>query len=323
MFDIEKDIIEKLKETMEVVYSEPTAPFNEYRVLDAIEKYCKKNDINCFRGKEHELWLNVLDKKELETAKFIFSSHTDHPGINFKNGKGKWVGGSPDPDKLVGETIRVFNEKSVAKAKITESDKDGNISISKTSIDPKAGSLWFNSLPSCGYEFTGDKIKMYAADDLILVSSLLAVASTNFDHPILFTREEEFELTGVTRIIKDYKLDKSATIIVTDTSFEMSTIKLGDGVGLRQGDTDNTYSKDITKMLKDKLEESKTKFVTYTSTKGKTEASSFIEHGFKNVGSLSVAVRHQHNKDAHGNPTPEYVKVKDITSLIKFLVHYL
>jgi len=304
---------------LDVIYSKPTAPFNEYLVRDNIKAFCKVYGIPYYLDELGMLWLNIAKKSDIKSISSLILSHTDHPGISLKGSstKGEWLGGMPDAQGLVGAPIKAFNKDHIEISTI-KSAKGTKVEIEKVGFNPDAAMLYFSFLPK-GYIITNDSIIVDAADDLMIVCILLSCLVAGFKYPILLTRAEEFHLTGVKKLIKTHELQKTANIFVLDTTFE-SPLFIGEGVGIRCGDVKAKYTSALSLNLKLQLEKEGIPFKEFYSDKGDTEGSAFVENGF-NVGSLAIAVKNQHNKnDAVQHSLPEIVSIKDILALRKTLL---
>jgi len=308
-----------LLQTLKAVYQYPTAPFNEYLVEGAIIEYCIKNNISYQSDQLGMLWVNKNNSPNL------LVSHLDHPGIAIKSvlknlAIGDWLGGRPK--YLVGSVVKVFNDLKEVNYGTIIKRKGNEVTIYLDEVfDAKAGSLWFEELAPKGFQIKGNLLYTHAADDLIIVAGLLATAK-KLKSTILFTRAEEFHLSGITELLSKHKLNNHKQIIVLDTTMETDNIPLGCGILLRKGDSEEMYTPEMTSFLKRKL--GNTRHVESIVKKGQTEGSAFVRVGL-NTGSLGIAVRHIHNKNYEKEPktpikpTPEIIDLNDLSLVCSFL----
>jgi len=301
---------------LDVVYSEPTVSFHEYRLERMIIKYCNQNNIYYYHDEFGMLWLNVKTEKDIRQSKLLLVSHLDHPGIEIINSDtGKWLGGGQP--NLENTLIKVFNEDKIGYGQILNMIYKNTYKVKVPSF-AKAGCLWYKELPK-GYQIKDNTIYTYAADDLIMVAALLEAVKYNKSYTVLLTRAEEFNLTGINKVLSNGKLDKNITkVIVLDTTHQTLDINIGSGIVLRFGDSEVLYNVWMTKKIEDELKRLNLKYIKHRLYWGITEASAFMEHNFK-VGSIALSVENQHNRNYEGKSSPEKVSVDDFKELIQFL----
>jgi len=306
----------ELKNIFDLIYSEPTAPFHEYRIEKVIMNYCFRNNIPYHRDDLGMLWVNKSKDETIIDTDLLLVSHLDHPGVEFeRNNKAKWLGG--EPPKLKNTTFRIFNENRIGYGKVISYENNDSILIDSPFL-AKAGCLYFPELP-LNYKITDHHLYTSAADDLIIVSALLKAVTYNSNLKILLTRAEEFNLTGITKLLAKNRLDKKRTsILVLDTTHQTFNINIGAGIVVRLGDSETYFDLKFTKEIEKKIKDLGLKYINHRLYYGTTEGTAFVKHGFR-VASLAIAVKNQHNKDAYNNPVPEEVDLRDVEELVKFL----
>lgn len=106
-----------LEKTIQLICSQPTAPFRESWVSTAIQYFCDKNHIPFCEDSYGNLWVGISKISQSKTINLAFVAHMDHPGMviqkfSQKNGKyyahGKWLGGGPE--NIRGMSVQVYSD---------------------------------------------------------------------------------------------------------------------------------------------------------------------------------------------------------------------
>ncbi len=108
-----------LKNTIELILSQPTSPFRESWVKQACRFFCAERLIPAFEDDFGNLWIGVSSRAQAARAELVFVAHMDHPGFvveRFERRAGRvyaratWLGGGPK--NIVGFPVQVFSDVS-------------------------------------------------------------------------------------------------------------------------------------------------------------------------------------------------------------------
>src|SRR4051812_17126219 len=105
--------MKSVKQTIEEVFNNPTAPYRENWVLSYIEKELKRLKVPYFIDDCRNIIAGASAAKMLKkSARVALVAHTDHPGFHLtkriKVGwSAKWFGGAPP--KILNSRVAIYN----------------------------------------------------------------------------------------------------------------------------------------------------------------------------------------------------------------------
>ncbi len=293
---------ERLLAIVQTILREPTAPFHEARVRQAIVgllRPCRGvtlreddfgNLIAHYRGGEGAS----------PSARYAFCAHMDHPG---------WVRPEPaasdEPWRFLGGVPADYLE---ANRERVQSFGDF--------------AMW--DLPD--YELRDGRIHSRACDDLIgcavIVATLERLAGENVPGECygLFTRGEEVGFAGAIEMARDgWLAAEGLTVISLETSAERPPARMGDGPIVRVGDKTSMFDPGVTAELVAAATASGVASQRCLMSGGTCEATPFRLYGVR-CGALCVALGNYHNCGPDRRIEAEYVSQSDFEGLVELCV---
>ncbi|MDC0048640.1 hypothetical protein OAL09_04790 [Verrucomicrobia bacterium] len=290
---------------LESILSTPTAPFHEYHVLGVIESLLK----SCHSARiERDSFGNliVIVGPDNKAPKWIFGAHMDHPGFvelpnsncgDFSNSKYRdkyvFLGGVPDSYLETKFPIKEFDRFA----------------------------MW--DLPS--FQISNDEIRSRACDDLVGCSAIVSlikhldVVQNKESFGAVFTRSEEVGFVGATKLAEQWPFRSDSCFVSIETSVPVGDSSMGKGPICRVGDRMTIFDNDATEsiLLTGKKHEIPVQRALLDG--GACEASALSAFGIKVTG-ISVPLGNYHNCTKDGKIDLEYVKLKDVESLVDLMV---
>lgn len=328
----------QIKSLVENIFSQPTAPFREGWVLEAIEGVLKQFDIPYFFDDYGNL---VASNKTFDKTKpgLAFLAHTDHPGFHIlhklENKKGSslwkalWLGGAPFAD-MKGSAVAAYDPQDPSKKKI----RGKIVSIS----EPRVGSIGremilsfplkaeFSELSFGAFDFPGfsikkDRLTARAADDLAgclaILKTLIEVKKNKLSQNVIgiFTRGEEVGYIGCIAFLKKNLLSKKSFCISIESSRELPGAKIGEGPVLRLGDRSTLFQSHVSNWMwrvaeKIKTQNKRFKFQRRVMDGGSCEATALSTYGHLTSG-ISIPLGNYHNQ-GKTKPAAEYISMQDL-----------
>ena len=316
---------EKLLEIAREILSQPTAPFHEARVREAITSRLRPcahiqlrqddfgNLIAHYRGE---------GKTGMGSAapRYAFCAHMDHPG---------WV--RPDDEAALDHPGRHGTEQTdPVRAAVGGMLFFGGVPAELAAanrervVEFEHFAMW--DLPAC--EVRDGRIYSRAIDDLMgcvtIVAALLELEAAGAPGECfgLFTRAEEVGFVGAIQMARDSWLrDEHLTVISLETSSERPPAKMGEGPIIRVGDRTSIFEAAVTAELVQAAEQAKVPFQRCLMSGGTCEATAFQLYGVR-CGAMCVALGNYHNVGPHGNTIEaEYVSQADVEGLVALCVN--
>jgi putative aminopeptidase FrvX len=308
----------------------PAVPYHEHAVRDEVQKICDEHGLPF----ELDRYGNLLVR--LQTSKrqrpFVMAAHMDHPGFEVVRNKGssshrvRFQGGVPDQYFHPGIKIRLMPGHIPAKlGKRIGKDRTFEIDVSRPLEGQPAFAVWELE------DFRASELIVgRACDDLIGVASILATmielkkARARLNVIGVISRAEEIGFRGVLALTNTNHLSRNSLVISLETSRELPSVKMGDGVILRVGDRTSVFNSDVMRFLAEVANELKTrkkdfKFQRGLMAGGTCEATAFQEFGFQ-TGAVCIALGNYHNCSPNGKIKAEYVSVADACGMVDLLV---
>lgn len=290
---------------LESILSTPTAPFHEYHVLGVIESLLE----SCHSARiERDSFGNliVIVGPDNKAPKWIFGAHMDHPGFvelpnsnceDFPNSKYRdefvFLGGVPDLYLETNFPIKKFGHFA----------------------------MW--DLPP--FQIYNDEIRSRACDDLVGCSAIVSlikhldVAQNEESFGAVFTRSEEVGFVGATKLAEEWPFTSDSCFVSIETSVPVGGSSMGKGPICRVGDRITIFDNDATESILLTGKKHEIPIQRALLDGGACEASALAAFGIKAAG-ISVPLGNYHNCNKDGEIDLEYVKLKDVESLIDLLV---
>jgi putative aminopeptidase FrvX len=293
---------ERLLEIAETILRQPTAPFHEDRVREAILgllQPCARvavrqddfgNLIAHYRGP-------AATGSAVPPARWAFAAHMDHPGwvTPLGGAEHKFLGGVP-AEYLAANRTRVQEFDGFA--------------------------MW--DLPP--FEVREGRIHARACDDLIGCAAIVGLLETleRENQPCecygLFTRAEEVGFVGAMKMAQaGWLAAAGVTVISLETSAELPPARMGDGPIVRVGDRTAIFDPAVTAELLAAAEHAHIVVQRCLMSGGTCEATAFQLYGVR-AGALCVALGNYHNRGPELRIEPEFVSVADFAGLTALCV---
>ncbi len=291
---------ERLSAIAQTILREPTAPFHETLVRQAVAGLLQACPRVTLREDDFgNLIAHYRGSAPAAGARYAFCAHMDHPG---------WVRPEPAEDapwKFLGGVPADYLEAN--RERVREFDDFA---------------MW--NLPDC--EWRDGRIYSRACDDLIGCAVIVAVLETlsHADVPGecygLFTRAEEVGFAGAVEMARDGWLrEAGVTVISLETSSERPPAKMGDGPIVRVGDKTSVFDATVTAELTATATAAGIPFQRCLMSGGTCEATAFRLYGVR-CGALCVALGNYHNCGPDRRIEAEYVSQSDYAGLVELCV---
>ena len=290
---------------LESILNTPTAPFHEYHVLEVIERLLEP----CSSARvQRDSFGNliVIVGPEDKVPKWIFGAHMDHPGFvqlpnsncgDFSNSKYRdefvFLGGVPDAYLETNYPIKEFGRFA----------------------------MW--DLPS--FEISNDEIRSRACDDLVGCSAIVSLikhlefSQNKESFGAVFTRSEEVGFVGATKLAEEWPFISDSCFVSIETSVPVGDSLMGKGPICRVGDRITIFDNHATESILLTAKNYGIPVQRALLDGGACEASAISAFGIK-VAGISVPLGNYHNCNKDGEIDLEYVKLKDVVSLVDLLV---
>ncbi len=284
------------KELLRVVRAlaeQPTAPFHEDAVRDAIVaelQQCPHVRI------EHDAFGNMIARYRRGTRarpRWAFAAHMDHPGwVRIEDGNWRFLGSVAEPF-LVDPRRREFGDFA----------------------------MW--DLPA--FELKDDQIHSRACDDLLGCAEIICLfreleAAKAKAHCLgLFTRAEEVGFWGAIQLARSKILPKEITIFSLETSTPRGGAEIGRGPIVRVGDRLSIFDSRETARLMSIAAANNIPAQRCLLDGGACEASAYQLYGYRSVAA-SIGLGNYHNCAPDGSIQSEYVSVDDYANMVRLCV---
>ena len=288
---------ERLLKIVETILREPTAPFHESHVREAIAALlaaCPHVEVRADAFGNLVAHYSNGSGHPAGMRKYALCAHMDHPGwVQPEEDGAPWrfLGGVPAETQAANrERVRSF------------------------------GSFAMWDLPAC--EWREERIYSRACDDLIgcatIVAALERIEQAGFVGECygLFTRAEEVGFGGAIEMARaGWLAEAGVTVISLETSAERPPAKIGDGPIVRVGDKTSIFDGTVTAELAATAAEAGITVQRCLMSGGTCEATPFRLYGVR-CGALCVALGNYHNCAPDRRIDSEYVSVSDVEGLV-------
>lgn len=283
----------ELLRVVRALLEQPTAPFHEDAVRDAIVAQLEE----CAHVRiEHDAYGNMIARYRRGTrrqARWAFAAHMDHPGwVRSKNGEWRFLG-SVAERFLINPRKREF----------------GNFA------------MW--DLPA--FELKDGQIHSCACDDLLGCAEIICLfreleaAKANVHCLGLFTRAEEVGFWGAIQLARSGILPKNITIFSLETSTPRGGAEIGRGPIVRVGDRLSIFDSGETLRIMNVAAANGIPVQRCLLDGGSCEASAYQVYGYRSVAA-SIALGNYHNCTPDGGIGCEYVSADDYANMVRLCV---
>ncbi len=291
---------ERLLEIVQTILREPTAPFHEARVREAVSSLLAILPHVSLRTDNFGNLIAHYRRESVDPASghpegnvYAFCAHMDHPG---------WV--EPEP---AAEAWRFLGG---VPADYQAANRDRTRSFGRF--------LMWDPPP---FELRDERIYSRACDDLIgcavIVAALERVERTGFAGECygLFTRAEEVGFAGAIAMARDgWLAEAGLTVISLETSAEHPPARMGEGPIVRVGDKTSIFDGTVTAELAATAADAGITVQRCLMSGGTCEATPFRLYGVR-CGALCVALGNYHNCAPERVIDSEFVSVADVEEL--------
>ena len=272
---------------------QPTAPFHEEAVRDAIVAQLRE----CPHVKiEHDASGNLIAHYRRRTRarpRWAFAAHMDHPG---------WVREKDSDWRFLG---------SVAERFLVNPQRQ------------EFGDFAMWDLPA--FEVRNGKIHSRACDDLLGCAEIISLfreleAAKAEVHCLgIFTRAEEVGFWGAIQLARAGTLPKNIAVLSLETSAPRGGAEIGRGPIVRVGDRLSIFDSGETARLMNVAAANKIPVQRCLLDGGSCEASAYQLYGYRSVAA-SIGLGNYHNCAPDGTVQCEYVSMQDYANMVRLCV---
>ena len=292
---------------LRTILAQPTAPFHEYSVRNAI---CELLDDCPDIRLEFDHFGNLLAHYSGTEAapRWAFGAHMDHPGwvrslpadtpgLDQPSGPRQrdgftFLGGLPDAYFESGASLKEFGE--FAMWDLTEFKRENGLIASRACDD----------LAGCA----------------AIVATLLRLQQSKAETCVtgIFTRAEEVGFIGAIELAKSWPLPQDCVFVSIETSIPTAGSRLGKGPMCRVGDRISIFDNDATSTLLTVAEENDLPVQRTLLDRGSCEATALQAYGILTSG-ISLPLGNYHNCGENDLIKPEYISYADWKTLVDLL----
>lgn len=275
-----------------VILNEPTAPFHEARVRQAIRGLLAGRPRVHLREDDFgNLIAHYRGPGAPARARWAFSAHMDHPGwVRTPEGEWRFLGGV---------------EQAYLEANRGMMRDFGNFA------------MW--DLPA--FEVRNGQIHSRACDDLIGCAAIVATLQEldRLGSPVecygFFTRAEEVGFVGALKLARSgWVAEAGLTVVSLETSAERPPAKMGAGPILRVGDKTSVFDQAASAELQQIAAQAGITAQRCLMAGGTCEGTAFQLSGVR-TAALCIALGNYHNRAESPRIEPEYVSIDDFCGL--------
>lgn len=314
----------------------PTAPFREHLIRDYIIHFCKERNI---QYKQDDVGnMIVTYGHRYKNPVFAFCAHMDHPGFIIENDSVRkcataWFYGGVEEKYFKGSPIRIFSQNGPVKGVITGTTFDKMLRRRHCGLrlegEVQKGDTGMWDLPAC--RIRGDRLYSRACDDLAGCLSVLALLEELHCRKIqkkvlaVFTVAEEAGFQGAKHLCMTQAVPRKTHLVAIETSAELPTAKMSNGVVIRVGDRSSIFTPGLTDFLVDAAvrEQSRDKGFKYQRKLmdgGTCESTVYNRFGYTNAA-VCIPLGNYHNRNRRtGKIAAEYVCLSDLENMVKLFL---
>ena len=322
----------------------PTAAGQEWRVVDWIEKWAKKQT-GIVLGKDQFGNLLLSQSRRSSKKPVYITAHLDHPAfvvrkqIDEQHLEMEFRGGVNDA-YFVGAKIEVFdNNDNTYNGTIKSLDAKAKpfkrvvVKLQKN----VAGFLLNGDIARWKFKppfVRGDLFHAPACDDLAGVAAAISALDNikklkGLGHVgVLLTRAEEIGFVGAIAAAKNKTVPKTSRLLCLETSRSFPESPIGGGPILRVGDKTSVFGPELTNAIAEIMNSQKNfAWQRKLMPGGTCESTAFCNYGYLST-CLCLALGNYHNmhdidgvlqKNKTAKVAPEIISVNDFHGLVKML----
>ncbi|HYV62093.1 MAG TPA: M20/M25/M40 family metallo-hydrolase, partial [Bryobacteraceae bacterium] len=309
----------------------PAAPYHEEAVSTEVERICAEQGLRCQRDRYGNLIAKYQNAGGLRPL--VLAAHLDHPGFEIvrARGSGRWEarfrGGVPGEYFRRSVRLRLLPGREPARlGKALPGEKHFEVIAATTSKSKPVFAVWELE------DFTVRRGHIHgrACDDLIGAAAALATlielkrSRARANVIAVLARAEEVGFHGALAVAAAKALPKDSLIISLETSKELPSVKMGQGVIIRVGDRASIFDSDVTRFLSESANELKQRDHAFSAQRalmsgGTCEGTAYQEYGYQ-TAAMCVALGNYHNCGPRKKIAAEFVSVFDACSMVALLV---
>ncbi|MDE3192836.1 MAG: M28 family peptidase [Chloroflexota bacterium] len=325
--------------TLRAIGSAPTAPYHEHRALAAVRGVLTHDGIELREDAHRQLFASV--RRGSPRRPIALVAHTDHPAFEVVSAYGhegiaRVLGGFRGRvlEDATGVLVHADDAavppvRGIVDRFVPDLDpihnSPGRMRI-RAERDLVVGEWATLDLPAC--DLDGDDLRMVAADDLagcaIVADVLLELAASDVPVDVtgVFTRAEETGLYGARIVAEDDAIARDAIVISVEASRALPHAAPGNGIVVRSGDLNNTFSNEAERFLRAAAERLRRDGIPTQRALldgGTCEASTFVVHGWDTTA-IALPNVNYHDRGPDDRFAPEVVRLSDVRGGIALLV---
>ena len=314
----------------------PTAPYREQRIREFIIDFCQRRSLRC---KQDDVGnLIVTYGGAYKNTVFAFEAHMDHPGFiaekdSVQNRLTALFYGGVNKEYFKGSRAVFFTEHGPVKATVTKTEFEKQVPRRRCWLRAEgpipAGTPGMWDLPAC--RIRGDRLYSRACDDLVGCISVLSMLDELHRRKIrkkvmaIFTVAEEVGFQGAIDLCVNKAIPKNTKLIAIETSSELPTAKIGDGVVIRVGDRQSIFTPGLTAFLTDAARQLQSKDNAFQYQRklmdgGTCESTVYSRFGYTNAA-VCIPLGNYHNRNRKTKKiAAEYVSLSDLENMVKLFL---
>ncbi len=293
---------------VESIVSQPTAPFHEYHVKEAIHGWLKDCEHVTL---ESDHFGNLIARYQNgdRTPRWAFGAHMDHPG---------WVKRPADaPDLPEDQRYRLRDGYQFL----------GGVPAEYFDAQPpleEFGEFAMWDLPACELDEKG-RIRGRACDDLVGCAAIVATLRSLEERGAtgscyaIFTRAEEVGFVGACELARAWPLPRHVVFTSIETSVATGRTAMGDGPICRVGDRMSIFDSAATAAMLAAAKSRELPVQRALLDLGSCEATALQSYGLKTAG-ISVPLGNYHNCATDNRIGAEFVSREDLDTLIALMM---
>ena len=310
----------------------PAAAYHEELVAAEATRICDENGLVCKMDEFGNLLVRCGGKQR--GAPIVLAAHMDHPGfvvrkrIDGRTFIARFLGGVADKYFVPGTKVILIPGavRAVLGKRTNEKHREFELCASRDVVGTPEFAVW--DLPE--FQSRGGLLRGRVCDDLIGVATILSVliqvkGSSSASNVIgVLSRAEEVGFRGALALAETKRLSTKSLIISLETSRELPSVKMGEGVIIRVGDRASIFDSDATRFLSEvagDLQKREKGFRVQRAlmSGGTCEATAYQEYGYPSAA-VCVALGNYHNCGSQDRIRAEFVSESDAFSMARLLI---
>jgi endoglucanase len=288
-----------LSSILKKLLTQPTAPFHEYHVRDAIEQiFLDVPHVDLEIDGFGNLLVTYRHGRRVIEPVWVLGAHMDHPGwvkAPSKTGEWEFLGGLP---------------KALVERKDTIKHRRD-----------------CGEFATFDFDFTTEDGRIYASacDDLIGCAIIAAVfkelSRLEIETTVhaAFTRAEEVGFLGAWHLGKHWPFGKNAAFLSIENSRPVNGAEIGEGPVVRVGDRLSVFDHDLIDLLVRTAGEQGIRVQRCLLDAGACESSALRACGIRSAG-VSIPLGNYHNIGEDESLAAEFVSLDDVSATVRLLV---